>query len=265
MSRLLLLACFVALVVGCAQAISATSSHAGETCGARGAPPAPSNDAVQDGHRVRVEYSVPQPAGCVADAVQIAVSSVGHPDNVGPSTTNGLIRLTDSEGSVELDLPPLDLPPYEVRATSVTPRGRRSATTTVRFGDRCGGERCAQRAQEKLERCMRGEAARKACPAYVWRTRPPIPYEAVRGVTREALQKSFTALVRSTGQGDSVQCSSNRECVVTWQSDEGQFSALFQVGGYHERAGCWVAVRTFRLDDPSPVRLRGCVDWEWKH
>jgi hypothetical protein len=120
-----------------------------------------------------------------------------------------------------------------------------------------------QRAREKLERCMRGEAAREACPAYVWRTRPPVPYEAVRGVTREALEKSFTSLVHRTGQGDSVHCSSNRECVVTWQSDEGQFSALFQVGGYRERAGCWVAVRAFRLDDPSPIRLRGCVDWEW--
>src|SRR5918995_6045909 len=111
MSRLLLLACFVALVVGCAHAISATSSHAGATCGERGAPPAPRIDAVLNGHRVRVEYSVRRPAGCVADAVQIAVSSVEHPDNVGPSTTNGLIRLNGSNRTVELDLPPLDLPP----------------------------------------------------------------------------------------------------------------------------------------------------------
>ena len=268
MSRLVLVACVVVLVVGCAQAISSTSAGSTPTCGSRGAPPAPRIDAVRDGHRVRVEYSVQRPAGCVADAVQIAVSSVAHPGNVGPSTTNGLIRLTDSNGTVELDLPPLDLPPYEVRATSLTPRGRRSAVTALRLphrGNQCLGEMCLERAREKLERCLRGQAARKTCPAYVWRTRPPVPYEAVRGVTRDALQKSFTSLIRSTGQGESVHCSSNRECVVTWQSDEGRFSAPFQVSGYRERAGCWVAERELRLDDLFPARLRGCVDWEWKN
>ena len=268
MSRLLLLACVVALAVGCAQAISSRSAGARMTCGARGAPPAPSIDAVRDGHRVRVDYSVRRPAGCVADAVQIAVSSVEHPSNVGPSSTNGLIQLTGPSGTVELDLPPLDLPPYEVRATSLAPRGRRSAVTAFPLphrGNQCRGERCLERAREKLQRCMRGQAARRACPAYVWRTRPPVPYEAVRGVTRDALQKSFTSLLQSTGQGGSVHCSSNRECLVTWQSDEGAFSALFQVGGYRERAGCWVAARELRLDDLLPARLRGCVDWEWKH
>jgi hypothetical protein len=265
MSRLLLLACFVAVVVACAHAISATSSQAGATCGERGAPPAPRIDAVLDGQRVRVEYSVRRPAGCVADAVLITVRSVHKPDNVGPSTTNGLIRLNGSEGSVELDVPPLDLPPYEVRATSLTPRGRRSPVTTERMpqsADQCRGESCLQRAREKLERCLRGEAARKACPAYVWRTRPPVPYEPVQGVTPGSLEESFTLVLRS-GQGGSVSCSSTHECVVTWHIEGEPLVARFEMTGYRQRAGCWVAERTLRLDDLSPVRLRGCVDWDW--
>jgi hypothetical protein len=246
MRRLLVVLCAAALLVGCAKAFSSVLSsdaQATPTCGAAGAPPAPHIRADREGHRVVVEYDVARPAGCAADAVVITVRSVDKPDNVGPSTTNGLIRLAGDEGSVELDLPPLDLPPYEVRATNLTPRGRRSVTTTVRFGDRCGREGCAQRAQEKLERCMRGIAPREACPAYVWRTRPAVPYEPVQGVTREALEESFTALVARP-----VFCSSTRECVVD--------GVTFAVSGYHQREGCWIAEH--RL-----LRHRACVDWQW--
>lgn len=249
MSRLLVALCAVALLVGCAKAFSsALSSEAQATpaCGAAGTPPAPLVRADREDYRVLVEYDVARPAGCVPDAVLITVRSVGKPDNVGPSSTNGLIRLVANEGTVELDLPPLDLPPYEIRATSLTPRGRRSATTTLRIpdsGDACRGERCLQRAREKFERCLRGEAPRQACPAYAWRMRPPVPYEPVQEVTRPALEKSFTLLV-----GAPVSCTSTSECVVN--------GVTFAVSGYRQRPGCWTAENGLN-------RYRGCVDWEW--
>jgi hypothetical protein len=242
MSRLLVVACAVVLLVG----LSANRSDAEPACGARGTPPAPNIEAVRDGHRVQVDYSLDRPAGCLADAVHIAVSSVEHPRNVGPSATNGLVCLTGSNGSLELDLPPLELPPYEVRATSLTPRGRRSAVTVLRLpstAEQCRGDTCLQQAQDKLERCIRGLARRRDCRAYVWRTRPPLPYEPVRGVTREALERSFTTLL-----GTRVACASTSECAV-----EGE---IFMVSGYRERAKCWRAEH--RLD-----RYRGCVDWNW--
>jgi hypothetical protein len=246
MNRLLVVVCAAALLVGCAKVFSsalASEAQATPPCGAAGTPPAPLVRADREGYRVLVEYDVARPAGCAPDAVVITVRSAAKPENVGPSTTNGLIRLSAGEGRVELDLPPLDLPPYEVQATSLTPRGRRSATTTVRLGDPCRGERCVERAQEKLERCMRGIALREACPAYVWRTRPAVPYEPVEGVTRESLERSFTTLA-----GTPVVCASTRECVIDGMT--------FAVSGYHQRPGCWIAEH--RL-----LRHRACVDWKW--
>jgi hypothetical protein len=285
MSRLLAGAGAVLLLVGCAKALSSFSEEASagqpqslaptRTCGAARTPPVPLVRATREDDRIRVEYELlSRPAGCAADAVLITANSVAKVSNVAPSPTNGLVRLTGREGAVELHLPPLDLPPYEVRAASLTPAGARSATTKVRVpesGDYCLSRlepaTCIRRAEEKYERCLRGAAPRQACPAYVWRTRPPVPYEPVQGVTRAGLERSFTSLLSSTSHGgatvEAVYCSSGRECVVTWQDDGGSFSARFDVSGYQQRAGCWIAERRLRLSDPMPNRLRACVDWEW--
>ena len=240
MSRLLGVACVVVLLVGCAQA---AASRAAATCGLAGAPPTPLIAVKSQDDRVRVEYSVGQPVGCAPDAVLITLSSAAKPDNAAPSPTNGLIELTESFGSVELALPPLDLPPYLVRATSLTPRGRRSASATVRIGERCQGTACLENAQEKLERCLRGTAPRATCPAYLWRTRPPIPSVPLQDVTRAALEKSFSART-----GTTVVCASTRVCIVG--------DARFAVSGFQQRPGCWVA-------ESGLNRYHACVDWEW--
>jgi hypothetical protein len=285
MSRLLAAACVVALLVGCAKAFSSFSEEASagqpqslaptRTCGAARTPPVPLVQATRRGNRIRVDYDLlARPAACAPDAVVITANSVAKVRNVAPSPTNGLIRLTGTEGTVELELPPLDLPPYEVRAATMTPAGARSATTKVRVsesGDYClrrvPAATCIRRAELKLERCLRGEASRRECPGYVWRTRPPVPYEPVQGVTRAGLERSFTSLLSSTEYGeaalDAVYCASTRECVVTWHGDEGTFSARFDVSGHQQRAGCWVAERKLRLSDLLPHHLRACVDWEW--
>jgi hypothetical protein len=273
------------LLVGCAKALSSFSDEASagqaqslaptRTCGAARTPPVPLVRATREEDRIRVEYELlARPAGCAADAVLITANSVAKVGNVAPSPTNGLFRLAGAEGTVELQLPPLDLPPYEVRAATLTPAGARSATTKVRIpetGDYClrslDAATCIRRAEEKYVRCLRGEMSRRDCPAYVWRTRPPVPYEPVQGVTRTELQRSFTSLLSSTEYGeaalDAVYCASTRQCVVTWQGDNGTFSARFDVSGYRERAGCWIAERKLRVSDPLPHHLRACVDWEW--
>ena len=104
MSRLLGVALVAVAVVVCAQALSSTSARATGTCGPAGAPPIPRVDAVRDGGRIRVEYTVARPAGCMPDAVLITVRSAAKPENVAPSPTNGLIRLTGSEGTVQLEV-----------------------------------------------------------------------------------------------------------------------------------------------------------------
>jgi hypothetical protein len=277
MRRLLAAACVVSLLVGCAKVFSSFSEEASagqsqtleatRACGPAGAPPVPLVRATQRGDRIR-------PAACRPDAVVITANSVAKVGNVAPSPTNGLIRLTRMEGTVELELPPLDLPPYEVRAATLTPAGARSATTKVRVpesGDYClrrvATATCIRRAELKLERCLRGEGSRRGCPGYVWKTRPPVPYEPVQGVSRAGLERSFTSLLSSTEYGgaalDTVYCASTRRCVVTWQGDEGIFSARFDVSGHHQRPGCWVAERKLRLSDLLPHHLRACVDWEW--
>jgi hypothetical protein len=285
MSRLLAAACVVTLLIGCAKALSSFSDEASagqsqalepsRTCGSARTPPVPLVQATRHGDRIRVEYDLlARPVACAPDAVLITANSVAKVANVAPSPTNGLIRLTGTEGTVELELPPLDLPPYEVRAATLTPAGARSATTKVRVSDRgdyclrrTPATTCIRRAELKLERCLRGEGARRECPGYVWRTRPPVPHEPVQGVTRAGLERSFTSLLSSTEYGDAaldaVYCASTRECVVTWQGDEGAFSARFDVSGYRQRAGCWIAERNLRLSDPLPHHLRACVDWEW--
>lgn len=282
MSRLLAAAGVVTLLVGCAKALSSFSDEASagqsqslrptRTCGAARTPPVPLVQATRHGDRIRVDYDLlARPVACAPDAVLITANSVAKVGNVAPSPTNGLIRLTGTEGTVELELPPLDLPPYEVRAATLTPTGARSATTKVRVsepGDYClrraAAATCIRRAELKLERCLRGEASRHECPGYVWRTRPAVPFEPVRGVTRAALERSFAALLGSTDAGfESVYCPSTRECVVTWQDDDGGFSARFEVSGHERRAGCWIASRQLRLGDLMPAHQRACVDWEW--
>jgi hypothetical protein len=285
MRRLFAAACVVTLLVACAKAFSIFSDEASagqsqsleatRTCGTARTPPVPLVQATRHGDGIRVEYDLlARPAACAPDAVLITANSVAKVGNVAPSPTNGLIRLTGTEGAVELELPPLDLPPYEVRAATLTPAGARSATTKVRVpesGDYClrklDAAACIRRAEEKYERCLRGAAPRQACPASVWRTRPPVPYEPVQGVTRAGLERSFTSLLSSTEYGDAaldgVYCASTRECVVTWKGDGGTFSARFDVSGHQQRAGCWIAERKLRLSDLLPHHLRACVDWEW--
>jgi hypothetical protein len=293
-TRALVAASAVLLLVGCAKAFSSAFSDDAPaaptqslTCGPGGAPPVPLIRASRDGDRIWVEYEVlARPTACRPDAIRVIANSVDKLDNIAPSTSNGLVRLTRMKGTVELKLPPLDLPPYEARAATVTPTGRRSATTTVRIpesGDYCrrtaSASVCIARAQAKFMRCLRGDAPRSVCPDYVWRARPLIPYEPLQGVTHAALERSFELLARKTEHGGAtfelVLCSSLRECVVTWRGYGGIFRARFEVSGYGQRPGCWIAERRAVLAESPPpdgmVPLRhliadrqsACVHWEW--
>jgi hypothetical protein len=273
-TRLLLAAGVVALLVGCAQALSsafsgdpapAQSRPATRACGAGGTPPVPLIRAHRADDRIVVEYEVlARPAACRPDAIRISANSVDKRDNIAPSASNGLVRLKGTTGTVELELPPLDLPPYVAHAVTLTPSGRSSRATTVRIperGDYCrqsaSATVCIERAQVKFTRCLRGEAPRRACPAQVWRTLPPVRYEPLRGATRAELEESFASLLRSTEHDlESVACSSTRECVVTRRHDDGLVRATFVVSGYRQRPGCWTA-------EQALLRYRACVYWQW--
>ena len=203
------------------------------------------------------------PARCRPDAIRISANSVDKLDNVAPSASNGLVRLKGTKGTVELGLPPLDLPPYEAHAATLTPSGRSSKVTTVRIpesGEYCrrsaGAAVCIERAHAKYLRCVRGEAPRQTCPAHVWRTLPPVPYEPVQGASRAELEESFASLLRSTEPDfESVRCSSTRECVVR-RRDDGLVRAIFVVTGYRQRPGCWIAEEGLR-------RYHACIYWKW--
>jgi hypothetical protein len=234
-----------------------------------------------------VEYKLlARPEACNPDAILVTVNSVDKLDNIGPSASNGLIRLSGAEGTVELELPPLDLPPYEARASTLTSKGVRSQTTAVRVPESGGYCRrtqsaatCIGRAQVKFERCLRGKAPRAKCPDYVWRARPLIPYEPLRGITRAALQRSFAHLGRATEHGgatfESVHCTSVRDCVVTWRGYGEVFRASFEISGYRQRPGCWIAERRAVIaESPPPAgmvplrnlladRQSACVHWTW--
>jgi hypothetical protein len=282
----------VVLLVGVAAVVAWAFSGRGEAaetqsvpatraCGRLQTPPVPLLSATRVGARIRVEYELlARPKVCDPDAIVVTVSSVDKPDNVGPSASNGLVRLDGAKGVVQLKLPPLDLPPYEAQASTLTSGGARSETTSVRVPERgsyCrqteSAATCIERAQAKYERCARGEAPRATCPDYVWRSRPSIPYEPLRGVTRDTLEESFAHLAGATEHGgarfESVECSSVRDCVVTWRGVDGVFRARFEVSGHRQRAGCWIAERreilagTARLRHLLADRQSACVHWKW--
>jgi hypothetical protein len=126
-------------------------------------------------------------------------------------------------------------------------------------------------------RCLRGNAPRAECPDYVWRARPLIPYEPLRGVTRVGLTRSFAFMAHRAGgdpRFDSIICRSIRSCVATWRGNGKVFRVRYAVSGYGQRPGCWIAERRAILketapDHPNVTPLRyvisdrhsGCVDW----
>jgi hypothetical protein len=56
---------------------------------------------------------------------------------------------------------------------------------------------------------------------------------------------------------------------VTWRAYDGVFRARFEVSGYRQRPGCWIAERrevlagTARLRHLLADRQSACVHWEW--
>jgi hypothetical protein len=250
-------------------------------CGPGGTPPTPRIRAHLQGGRIRIDYEVPaRPADCRPVAILVTAHSVDKLDNIAPgSGAGGPIRLEGDSGRIVLKVPPLDLPPYEALASTYTDRGRRSPVTKVRIpqsGDYCrrsaSAEFCIAQAQTEFERCVRGELPRNRCVDWIWRTRPPIPYEPLVGVTRAGLEKSFAYTeerVRRDPPLRSVVCRGLRMCVATWRG----FRARYEVSGYGQREGCWIAERREVLaETPTaehvtplryviPERTSGCVDW----
>lgn len=275
MERLRRVLCVVAALVlpGCGSSDIAGS----ELC----IPAAPQIEARQTTDRIHIEYEVPE-SDCRPAAIQVTAHSVDKLDNIAPRPgSGGPVELSGKTGVVELKLPPLDLPPYEALASTMTTRGRRSATTKVPVPlstDYCRRTRsaatCIARAQAKFMRCLRGTAPRDECPDYVWNARPLIPYEPLRGVTRVGLERSFEFMARRGGaEFVSVECPSLRQCVATWRAYWGILRSRYAVSGYGSRAGCWIGERRAILkEDPPPEhvsplrhvvgdRLSACVDW----
>jgi hypothetical protein len=261
----------------------AVSAPATRTCGQADSPPVPLIRARVRDDRVRIEYELlARPDGCEPVAIHVTANSVDKLDNIAPASGGGgPIRLNGDKGVVVLKLPPLDLPPYEARASTYAKSGARSETTTVPVpvtGDYCrrkaSAAACIRRARAKFMRCLRGQAPRAACPDYVWNARPLIPYEPLRGVTRAGLERSFAFMAaRGGAEFVSVQCSSLRYCIATWRSYWGILRARYEVSGYGSRTGCWIAERRAILEEAEPPehvaplshvvsdRQSACVDW----
>lgn len=276
MIRFVVVALAVAVLAGC----GATDQSLPQTGACT--PPTPVIKPRRTSDRIRIEYEVPSGSRCKPDAIHITANSVDNLDNIAPAKGGGgPVRLTGDDGVVDLKLPPLDLPPYEAKASTVTRVGRRSATTVVRVsesGDYCRRTQsagvCIRRAQGKFMRCLRGTAPRNKCPDYVWNAKPLILYEPIRGVTLAGLERSFAYVARRGGaEFVSVQCSSKRWCVATWRAYWGIFRARYEVSGYGSRSGCWIAERRAILEEAPPPehvaplrhvvsdRQSACVDW----
>jgi hypothetical protein len=263
-----------------ARTLPATRACDGES------PPVPWIRARRTSGRIRVEYKVlARPPACKPVAIHVTANSVDKLDNIAPAEGGGgPIPLTEDEGVVELSAPPLDLPPYEARASTLTTEGRRSETTTVPIpeaGDYCrrshSAASCTERAQAAFMRCLRGQSPRSACPDYVWNARPLIPYVPLEGVSRAALERSFTSLATRAGANppfEAVSCPSTRQCVAVWRSYEKVFRARYAISGYGQRPGCWIAERRAILEETAPKvaheaairhvisdRQSGCVSW----
>jgi hypothetical protein len=93
------------------------------------------------------------------------------------------------------------------------------------------------------------------------------------------LQQSFAHLGRATEHGgatfESVHCASLRDCLVTWRGYGEVFRASFEISGYRQRPGCWIAERRAVIaESPPPAgmiplhnlladRQSACVHWTW--
>lgn len=128
-----------------------------------------------------VEYEIlGSPAECTPAGVRISVNSVDEPSNT--STANGGRLVMRKAGRLEFPLPPLDLPPFEIRATSYTASGIPSPTTTIPVPDdspRCLDANsladCLRLAETELEACLAGTARQAQCSPYHFRAHPPDP------------------------------------------------------------------------------------------
>jgi hypothetical protein len=270
------------LVAACALLLAGCggSSFEAGTC----APSTPRIDAHRTHERIVVAYEL-RKGGCDPWAIHVTAHSVDKLDNIAPGKgAGGPVPLRGERGTIELKLPPLDLPPYEALASTVTRTGRRSETVKVRIpesGDYCRRSQsagiCIARAQAKFMRCLRGAAPRSACPDYVWNARPLIRYEPTRGVTRSGLERSFAYMAERAGSNPplaSVSCGSLRWCVATWRGPGRVFRARYEISGYGQRDGCWIGERRAILRETRPryeheaplrhvisERTSACVDW----
>ena len=219
-------------------------------------PPVPLIRARRLADRIRIDYQVlARPISCLPVEIIVTANSVDKLGNMAPGEGAGGGRLLlRGRGTVDLKLPPLDLPPYEARAATRTRSGVMSKVTTVpvqESGNYCrqtaSAEVCIEGAQRKFERCVRGEAARAACPDYVWRSRPRIPVEPLSAVTLAGLERSFAVRAQLGDTGavafQTVVCTRDWSCTATWSGQLGVLRARYVASGYGQRPGCWIAER----------------------
>jgi hypothetical protein len=251
------------------------------------APPTPLIRARLEGDRIIVDYELlAAPAGCKPVAIVVRGSSVEDLGNMAPGEGDGSpTPLSGLKGTEVLKLPPLDLPPYQVNAALIAENGMRGTITTVPVPDdrdycrrRKPLDTCKQLAQEKFERCLRGEEPREACPDYVYRARPPLAEVPLRDITIETLEASFAYMARRGEQGGvhfaKVACQAEPwGCLASWTSRDGDFVAHYLIQGDKHKAGCWQSERDEILRQPPdregwvPDRylindhISACVDW----
>jgi hypothetical protein len=162
---------------GCTYVPAAGSASGGREL----APPVPKVSARIEHWTIEVEWRfIGSPHECRPKALLVTANSVDKLDNMATRPgSGGPVLAEGNEGSLELDAPFLDLPPYEARVSVLDAHGIRSPVTTVPISgsppgctDRLPPARCIAAAEAHFMRCLEGSAPRERCHPKAWRTRP---------------------------------------------------------------------------------------------
>lgn len=224
------------------------------------APPIPQLSAHIDGWKLTIHWRfLSLPAACRPIAILVTANSVDSPDNMAGRHGVGPIPINVANGSVTLDAPFLDLPPYEARLSGLDKQGIRSPVSTVPVsGSRpgCTASRppttCIAEARRLFERCMEGSAPRERCNPKAWRIHPPLPINPLHGITRRPLEASMRSILKRMNSPQvslrRVSCSRLPYCEVKWR-DPGRpgagASVRYRMSGLQNTGSqaCWVAAR----------------------
>jgi hypothetical protein len=241
----------------------------GGTRGDLVAPPIPKVSAAIVGRTITVRWSfLTMPAACRPNGVRVSANSVGKEDNIalGPAH-EGYVAIDGPSGSVKLDAPILDLPPYEASVSSIGRDDYESPTTTVPVIGSAPGctarlplAHCVAVAKSFFQRCVKGTAPRSACDPRFWRSQPLLPVKPLQGVTSRSLATSLRGLDARAESPSltliGVSCARLPHCEVTWETPgqpASRFTYDYLMSGivYKGSTGCWVAARRRIVGQPA--------------